>query len=282
MIRLDGTNISKTFENPFKDRITKLKNNGIIPGLGVILVGNNQESQKYIEAKRRRFLELDMKFQLIHLNDDVSDEDVIQKIDQLNNDKLIHGILVQLPLPQGLNVNHILDKITPVKDVDGFHTINAGNLFLNRKKGFVPCTPLGCIELLDQYNINVSGLNVVIIGSSNIVGLPLSIMLLQREATVTICHINTKNIREHTIRADILISCCGVPHMITENWVKDGVIVLDIGINHLDGKLVGDVDYDKIKNKCSYITPVPGGIGPMTITMLIKQTIDSAENYNRL
>ena len=202
----------------------------------------------------------------------------------MNNNSKIHGILVQLPLPDNLKEyeSKILNTISVNKDVDGFHIINAGKLFLNRERQFVPCTPLGCMELLDHYHIDIEGLNTVIIGSSNIVGLPLSIMLLQRGATVTICHIKTKDVKEHTKKADLVISCCGVPHLVKNDWLKEGVVVIDIGTNTLDGKLVGDVDFLSVKDKCKYITPVPGGVGPMTIAMLLKQVVEATERFSKL
>lgn len=176
-----------------------------------------------------------------------------------------------------MNEVNILNKISVDKDVDGFHKINAGNLFLNREINFSPCTPLGCIELIDHYGIDVEGIDVCIIGCSNIVGLPLSMMLLRRNATVTICHKYTNGLKNKTLNADMIVTCCGVPKILKEDMIKEGVIVIDVGINFVDGKLVGDADFDNIKDKCSYITPVPGGVGPMTVSMLLKQTIESAE-----
>ena len=279
MILMDGKLVSKEIQQSFRGRIELLKDGGIIPGIGVILVGKNSESIKYISAKKKACLELGVAFRLISI-DNITEEYIIGEINKLNNDPLIHGILVQLPLPKNLDSNLILKRISPDKDVDGFHPINAGNLFLNLEGNFSPCTPLGCIELLKYYNIDVKGMNIVIVGCSNIVGMPLSTILVREHATVTLCHIHTKEIKKHTRMADLIISCCGVPHLIKEDWIKEDVIMIDVGINTLNGKLVGDVDFNSVKDKCSYITPVPGGVGPMTITMLIKQLIESAERIN--
>tara|TARA_Y100000768_G_C23987337_1_gene689740 strand:+ start:3483 stop:4334 length:852 start_codon:yes stop_codon:yes gene_type:complete len=274
---LDGRGISKGLEGTYQKRINELKNKGITPGLGVILIGENVESIKYVNAKRRECEKLGMYFRLIKIGREVNEELIIDEIQILNEDPIIHGILVQLPIPDMLDEKKVLNKIIPEKDVDGFHSKNAGELFLNRGNGYVPCTPLGCIEILDHYGINVKGMNIVVIGCSNIVGLPLSIMLLRKNATVTVCHRYTKDLREHTRKADMVISCCGVPQLVKNDWIKEGVIIIDIGINIVNGKLLGDVDFEDVKDKCSYITPVPGGVGPMTISMLIKQTIESAE-----
>ena len=207
---------------------------------------------------------------------------VIRNIKELNNNRTINGILVQLPLPEGFHTEKILDTIHPSKDVDGFHMINGGNLFLNRKPEFIPCTPLGCMHLIDHYGIDVEGLNVCVIGCSNVVGLPLSILLQQRIMTVTMCHKHTRDLKEHTLRADMIFSCCGVAKIVKEDMVKEGVIIVDVGINFIDGKIVGDVDFEGVKDKCSYITPVPGGVGPMTIAMLMKQTIQSWKKKKEL
>mgnify|MGYP001163508982 FL=1 len=277
MIVLNGKLVSEEIQLTLKNKVDKLIDLGIIPCLSVILVGDNFESVKYVNAKRKVCEKLKVKFHLIHFNKDVSEEEILKSINILNEDNNVHGILVQLPLPSHIDKFMIMNRVLPSKDVDGFHLINSGKLYLNREKEFVPCTPLGCIELLDYYNIQIKRAHTVIIGSSQVVGLPLSMMLLQRGATVTLCNINTVNIQEHTKRADILISCCGVPQLVKEEWVKEGVIIIDVGINLQDGKLVGDVDYERVKNKSKYITPVPGGVGPMTIAMLVKQVIRSAE-----
>ena len=277
MILLNGTLVSEKIQLTLKNKVEKLINLGIIPCLSVILVGDNYDSVKYVNAKRKVCEKLRIEFHLIQFNKNVSEEELLKRIHILNNDDDVHGILVQLPLPIHIDKYIIMDKIVPSKDVDGFHLINSGKLYLNREKEFVPCTPLGCIELLNYYNIQIKGLHTVIIGSSHVVGLPLSMLFLQYGSTVTICNENTVDIKKHTIQADILISCCGVPHLVKEDYVKEGVIIIDVGINLFGGKLVGDVDYDNIKSKCNYITPVPGGVGPMTVAMLMKQVIHAAE-----
>jgi methylenetetrahydrofolate dehydrogenase (NADP+)/methenyltetrahydrofolate cyclohydrolase/formyltetrahydrofolate synthetase len=217
-------------------------------------------------------------------SEEVNEELIIDTIEKMNENNMIHGILVQLPLPEHWDTNKVLNSIHPTKDVDGLGTMNAGKLFQNQDPLFFSCTPRGCIELMDEYNIRLRGRNVTIIGSSNLVGLPLSMMLLNRGATVTICNINTRDIREHIQHADILITCCGVPHIVKEDWVNEGTVVIDIGINKVEDlskkngyRLVGDVDFENVKDKASYITPVPGGVGPMTIAILMKQIVESCE-----
>ena len=282
MILLDGKKVSEEIQLSLKCRVDSLVEQNITPGLGVVLVGNREDSMKYVKAKRKVCRGLGIHFFLKEFDENVSEDEFINEIEKINNNSNIHGILVQLPLPMNLNKEKIVNTISVNKDVDGFHIINAGKLFLNHEKQFVPCTPLGCMELIDYYGIDTEGLNITIIGSSDIVGLPLSMMLLQRGATVTICHIRTKDVKQHTKNADLVVSCCGVPHLVKNDWLKEGVIVIDIGMNMLDGKLVGDVDFLSVKDKCQYITPVPGGVGPMTIAMLVKQVVEATERYSML
>jgi len=282
MILLDGKKVSEEIQLSLKDRINSLVERNITPGLGVIIVGKREDSIKYVNAKKKVCEKLGIHFFLKEFNENVSENELINEIEKMNNNSEIHGILVQLPLPMNLNKEKIVNTISVNKDVDGFHMINAGKLFLNHEKQFVPCTPLGCMELLDHYRIDVEGLNITIIGASDIVGLPLSMMLLQRGATITICHIRTKDVKQHTKHADLVISCCGVPHLVKNDWLKEDVIVIDIGMNMLDGKLVGDVDFLEVKDKCQYITPVPGGAGPMTIAILVKQLVESCERFSKL
>lgn len=274
---LDGKSLSNDINIKLKEKCEKLKEKNISPGLAVILIGKNPESCKYIEIKKKVCLELGIQFNLKQFDESVKDEIITDAIDVLNNDETINGIIVQLPLPKHLDEINILNKISINKDVDGFHEVNAGKLFLNREIIFSPCTPLGCMALIDYYGIDVEGINICIIGCSNIVGLPLSMMLLRRNATVTLCHKYTNVLKDNTLKADMVVTCCGVPKILKEDMVKEGVIIIDVGINFLDGLLVGDADFDNLKNKASYITPVPGGIGPMTVSMLMKQTIESAE-----
>jgi methylenetetrahydrofolate dehydrogenase (NADP+)/methenyltetrahydrofolate cyclohydrolase len=277
MIILDGKKLAKETNEKLKSEIA---NDSRTPGLAIIMVGNRKDSLKYVEKKREVCRELGIKFRFFHLLENSEQNLIIRNIKELNNNPTINGIIVQLPLPKTFHTEKILNAICPEKDVDGFHMLNAGKLFLNREIDFVPCTPLGCIELIDHYGIDVEGLNVCVIGCSNIVGLPLSILLQQRNATVTMCHKYTKHLSEHTKKSDMIFSCCGVPGIVKNDMVKEGVIIIDIGINFMDGKLVGDVDFEGVKDKCSYITPVPGGVGPMTIAMLMKQTIKSWKRLN--
>ena len=274
---LNGKELSKNINLRLKQRCDNLNKNGISPGLAIILIGDNPESRKYVELKKKTCLKIGVDFNIREYDNNVTDEDIIEELVKLNNDKSIHGIIVQLPLPDNLNELNILNKISVNKDVDGFHEINAGKLFLNREITFSPCTPLGCMELIDHYRIDVEGIDICIIGCSNIVGLPLSMMLLRRNATVTLCHKYTKELKNKTLKADLIVTCCGVPKILKDDMIKEGVIIIDVGINFVDGILVGDADFDNLKNKASYITPVPGGVGPMTVSMLLKQTIESAE-----
>tara|TARA_B100000519_G_C14254054_1_gene444083 strand:+ start:2596 stop:3477 length:882 start_codon:yes stop_codon:yes gene_type:complete len=282
---LDGKKLSEKIQEELKPRIKMLISDKIRPGLGVILVGDNLESETYVNMKHKTCLKLGILSKIHRFSKEVDETLVIETIERMNQNLMIHGILVQLPLPKHFNTNKILNTIHPTKDVDGMGTMNAGKLFQNQEALFYSCTPRGCIELLDEYNIRLRGRNITIIGSSNLVGLPLSMMLLNKGATVTICNINTRDIREHIQHADILITCCGVPHIIKEEWVNEGTIVIDIGINKVEDsskkngyRLVGDVDFENVKNKASYITPVPGGVGPMTIAILMKQIVESCES----
>ena len=281
---LDGKRLAETIQDELKPRINTLLENNKMPGLGVILVGDKVESETYVTMKHKTCLKLGIMSKIHRFPEEVNEELVIDTIKRMNENNMIHGILVQLPLPEHMDTNKVLNSIHPTKDVDGLGTMNAGKLFQNQDPLFFSCTPRGCIELMDEYNIRLRGRNVTIIGSSNLVGLPLSMMLLNRGATVTICNINTRDIREHIQHADILITCCGVPHIVKEEWVNEGTVVIDIGINKVEDlskkngyRLVGDVDFENVKNKASYITPVPGGVGPMTIAILMKQIIESCE-----
>ena len=280
MIILDGKSVSQNIQRDLQVRIDSLLNKGVKPGLGVIVIGNKPESISYVGMKQKKCLKMGIITMVYHYQDNISEESVLKIINQMNNDSSIHGILIQLPLPEKFNTDFLLNSVSKEKDVDGFHYYNAGKLFQNKDYLFTPCTPKACIELLTYYNIDVRGLNITIIGCSNLVGLPLSMMLLHRGATVTICHIDTKNVKEHCLQSDMVISCCGVPCMVKEDWIKEETIIIDIGTNKIEEskKIVGDVDYENVKHKCSYITPVPGGIGPMTVMMLIQQTITACEN----
>lgn len=274
---IDGKALSKQLRTGFRERVERLKTQGVQPGLAVILVGENPASQVYVGNKIRACEECGVHSLHVGLAADVSEADVLATIERLNTDPTVHGILVQLPLPPHIQVARVLEAISVHKDVDGFHLYNVGALVTGNSI-FPPCTPYGVQLLLDTTGIDVAGQNVVVVGASNIVGKPMGLMLLQREATVTICHAKTRDLAQHTILADILIVAAGKPGLIVPQMVKRGAIVIDVGINRLpDGRIVGDVCFDEVKEKASWITPVPGGVGPMTVTMLIENTLRSAE-----
>ncbi|WP_172197556.1 bifunctional methylenetetrahydrofolate dehydrogenase/methenyltetrahydrofolate cyclohydrolase FolD [Campylobacter sp. RM16188] len=278
MILLDGKAVSAKMKERVKNEAVKLKNLGVEPALAVILVGEDKASQTYVASKEKACHACEIKSIMHRLPEQTTQSELLALIDLLNLDDSIDGILVQLPLPKHINTDKILESISPNKDVDGFHAINVGKLS-SGLDGFVPCTPLGIMEILKEYDIDVSGKNACVIGRSNIVGKPMANLLLNASATVTVTHSKTKNLKEICKSADILVAAIGKPFFVTEDMVKDGAIVIDVGINRLDdGRLVGDVDFDKVASKCSYITPVPGGVGPMTIAMLLSNTIKSAKN----
>lgn len=272
---LDGKIVSEKIK---KDLLNEINEMEVKPTLSVILLGHSKESLSYINMKRRMCESLGIKFILQHFDEKVEECIVLKEIQTLNEDKNVDGILIQLPLPVHFNKDKLLQEISYKKDVDGFHTINAGKLFQNRDINIIPCTPQGCIDMIDYYDINVEGLTITIIGTSNLVGLPLSMLLLQRGATISLCNINTKDIKLHTIESDMIITCCGVANMVKSDWIKQGVIIIDIGINHIEDKLVGDVDFADVYEKCSYITPVPGGVGPMTVISLMKNLVKLTKN----
>ena len=283
---LDGRKVAQIIKKNLEPNILKLKDNNIIPGLGIIIVGDNIESVVYVRMKRKACAKLGIKCFVKNLDKNIDEDSLIKEINILNEDTTIHGILVQLPLPEHINPKRILEYIDYNKDVDGFHPLNFGKLSQNNEPLFIPCTPLGCIKLLEHYDINVKGMDTTIIGCSNLVGLPLSLLLLHKNATVTICHRSTKDVKKCVQNADLIIACCGVTHLVKEDWVKKDAIIIDIGINKLldntkkrGYRLVGDVDFENVKSKTKYITPVPGGVGPMTIAMLLFQIVKSAENF---
>lgn len=282
-----GKTIANSIYNEINKDIMVLKQQNIIPGLAIILIGDNPSSVVYTKMKERKCKELGINSYYYHLDNNIEEEKIISKINELNNNNNIHGILIQLPLPKHLDSYKILNKVNITKDVDGFHTRNVGHLFLNNKPKFYPCTPLGCIEILKYHNVEIEGKNVVMIGCSQIVGKPLAMMLLNLEATITICHIKTKDLKEHTLKGDIICVATGVPGLITKDMVKRDCVILDIGITKIEDKnnkkgykLVGDCDYDNLLNYVKLITPVPGGVGPLTIAMLMKQTIKSASLHS--
>ena len=275
---IDGKSISAKRKDELKIKIEKMKKAGKrIPQLTVILVGNNQASQTYVRNKERGCAYVGMLSDIILKDENISEDELINEIKRLNNDANVDGILVQLPLPAHINQNKILDLIDPSKDVDGFHPTNVAKLMLGQN-GLVPCTPKGMMVLLDEINYDLTGKEVVVVGRSNIVGKPVSLLCLQKNATVTIAHSRTKDLKEVCQRADVLIAAIGKAKFFTKDYIKKGAIVLDVGINRDENnKLCGDVDYDDVKDIVSYITPVPGGVGPMTIAMLLENTLQAYE-----
>ena len=274
---LDGKAVSLKVKESVKVRAEELKKFGVEPTLAVILVGEDKASQTYVRAKEKACNEYGIKSVAHRLSENTTQAELLALINVLNLDDSIHGILVQLPLPKHIDTNTVLATIDPVKDVDGFHAVNVGKL-VSGLDGFVPCTPLGVMEILKEYGIDVAGLNAVVIGRSNIVGKPMANLLLNASATVTVTHSKTKNLKEICKNADLIVAAIGKPFFLKADMVKDGAVVVDVGINRLDdGRLVGDVDFDEVAPKCSYITPVPGGVGPMTIAMLLNNTILAAQ-----
>lgn len=273
MKTLDGKAVSLKVKESVKVRAEELKKFGVEPTLAVILVGEDKASQTYVRAKEKACNEYGIKSVAHRLSENTTQAELLALINVLNLDDSIHGILVQLPLPKHIDTNTVLATIDPAKDVDGFHAVNVGKL-VSGLDGFVPCTPLGVMEILKEYDIEVAGLNAVVIGRSNIVGKPMANLLLNASATVTVTHSKTKNLKEICKNADLIVAAIGKPFFLKADMVKDGAVVVDVGINRLDdGRLVGDVDFDEVAPKCSYITPVPGGVGPMTIAMLLNNTI---------
>jgi methylenetetrahydrofolate dehydrogenase (NADP+)/methenyltetrahydrofolate cyclohydrolase len=275
---IDGNAISAAIREECRVRVERLKGTQrITPSLAVILVGTDPASKIYVRNKMRAAENVGMVSHLYEFSADVAPETVLQLIRQLNGAHDVHGILVQLPLPPQFNIHQVLRVISPDKDVDGFHLYNVGGLVVGETI-FPPCTPFGVMKLLDYEGIDVRGQNVVVVGASNIVGKPMALMLLREDATVTICHAQTRDLGQFTILADILIVAAGVPGLIIKQMVKRNAVVIDVGINRLsDGRIAGDVDYEGVREVASHITPVPGGVGPMTVTMLLSNTIASAE-----
>ena len=277
---IDGKSLSKKVQNSVKLEVEILKEEkNFVPGLAVIIVGDDPASHAYVSMKEKACKTVGF-YSIAHkMPDTITEDEIIQIITMMNNNPHIHGILVQLPLPAHIDSNKILEVIDPKKDVDGFHAYNVGRMVTNLDS-FVACTPLGVMKMFEEYNINLQGKSVVVVGASNIVGKPMASLLLNANATVTVTHIYTKNLASYTRNADIVIVGVGQPNLITEDMVKDGAIVIDIGINRLEnGKLVGDVDFANVSTKCSYITPVPGGVGPMTIAMLLSNTLKATKQF---
>ncbi|EES88774.1 bifunctional methylenetetrahydrofolate dehydrogenase/methenyltetrahydrofolate cyclohydrolase FolD [Helicobacter canadensis] len=274
---LDGKALALEIQHTIKQEVQELSKQQITPGLAVILVGDDPASQSYVNMKAKACSQTGIYSTTHKMPESITEEALLQTISMMNENPNIDGILVQLPLPKHINTTAILEAISPKKDVDGFHPFNMGRVFANLD-GFIPATPMGVITLLEHYKIPIEGKNVVIVGASNIVGKPLGALFLNKNATITLCHIYTQNLAEHTKKADILCVGVGKPNLITQDMVKEGAIVVDIGITKLEnGKIVGDVDFDNVAPKCSYITPVPGGVGPMTIASLLQNTIKAAK-----
>lgn len=274
---IDGKELAKHIREELKEEVKELKNAEIYPKLAVIMVGDEPASKVYVRNKSRACEDVGIEYEEYLLPSKTTREELLELIENLNNDERVHGILVQSPLPEGLDANEAFRTILPKKDVDGFHPVNVGKLSLNQDC-FVSCTPYGIIKMLEAYNVPIEGANAVIIGRSNIVGKPLAQCLLNKNATVTICHSKTKNLKEITKKADILIAAIGKSKFVTEDMVKENATVIDVGINrNEEGKLVGDTDFENIKEKVSFITPVPGGVGPMTIAMLMYNVVKAAK-----
>lgn len=282
---IDGKQIASDVRADVAKKVAELKEKGVFPCLAVILVGENPASVSYVTGKRKALAEVGMVDKSITLPESTGEDELLKLIDELNKDDSVHGILVQLPLPKHINEDKVIMAICPEKDVDGFHPVSVGNMMIGRP-GFLPCTPHGIIVLLEKMGIETSGKHAVVIGRSNIVGKPVSILLARKETncTVTMCHTGTKNMAEITKQADIVVVASGRPHTLTCDMVKEGAVVIDVGVNRIpdDSKksgfrLVGDSDFDDLVEKVSYITPVPGGVGPMTIAMLMQNTLESAQ-----
>ena len=271
---LDGKEVSRIYREKIKEEVEQYLKRGFRkPSLAVVLVGNDPASWVYVSNKRKACQKVGIESLFYHLAEETPQEELLKLVRELNENPEVDGILVQLPLPKHINPQKVIETIRPDKDVDGFHPENMGKLVANLESGFIPCTPLGIKLLLEHYGIDVKGKDVTVVGAGYIVGKPLSVLLLNMNATVTTCHIYTKDLKEHTLKADILVSATGVPHLIKEDMVKEGAVVVDVGISKVGDKIVGDVDFERVKEKAGYITPVPGGVGPMTITALLLNTL---------
>jgi len=274
---IKGFEIAEKKRKVIKEKVDKLKEKGIIPGLAVILVGNDPASRSYVTGKGKASKEVGIYFELIELPENITEERLLQEIDRINQDENIHGLLVQLPLPKHINEEFVIERISPEKDVDGFHPVSIGRMMTGQDT-FLPCTPHGVIELVKEMQIDIKGKHVVVVGRSNIVGKPVGQLFLNENATVTYCHSKTTNLKEITKLADILVVAVGRAKLITSDYIKKGAVVIDVGVNRLDtGKLCGDVNFEDALKVAGYITPVPKGVGPMTITMLLHNTVLSAQ-----
>ena len=278
---IDGKKVSQKIREELKEECKEIRKQGIIPKLAVIVIGDNAASKVYVRNKNKACQEIGIEYEEYFLKSEITQEKLIELIEDLNNRKDINGILLQSPIPNHLDINEAFRKISPEKDVDGFHPANVGKLILNQDT-FVSCTPYGIMKLFAEYNIDLNGKHVVILGRSNIVGKPLIACCLNRNATVTVCHSKTENLEEHTKKADILIVAIGKANFVKKEMIKDGAVIIDVGINRTDeGKLTGDVDFENIKDVAGYITPVPGGVGPMTVAMLMNNVIKATRLQNK-
>ena len=274
---IDGVALSAQLREDVTRRTLALKARGVTPGLAVLLVGDNPASQVYVRNKVKACADSGLHSVLERHDADMSEAALLARIDALNHDPSIHGILVQLPVPAHIDANKVIEAISPAKDVDGFHIASAGALMVGQP-GFVPCTPYGCMKMLESIGYDLRGKHAVVIGRSNIVGKPMAMLLLQKNATVTVCHSGTKDLKAMTLQADVIVAAVGKRNVLTADMVKPGAVVIDVGMNRTpEGKLCGDVDYEGVRQVASHITPVPGGVGPMTITMLLVNTLESAE-----
>ena len=274
---IDGNALSRQLRSEVSQRAAALKTRGVTPGLAVVLVGDNQASQVYVRNKVKACEDSGLHSVLEKYEADMTEAALLARVEALNNDPAIHGILVQLPLPKHIDAQKVIEAISPAKDVDGFHIASAGAL-MTGMPGFWPCTPYGCMKMLESIGYSLKGKHAVVIGRSNIVGKPMALMLLAQDATVTVCHSRTPNLKEHTLQADVIVAAVGRRGLLTADMVKPGAVVLDVGMNRNDeGRLCGDVDFDGVKEVAGFITPVPGGVGPMTIAMLLVNTLQAAE-----
>lgn len=278
-VRMDGKMVSAKVRGSILEEVNGLKDKGVRPGLAVIIVGEDPASKVYVRNKERACEECGFYSEKYALPEETTQEELLGLIDELNHNPRIDGILCQLPVPKHINEQAIIDAISPEKDVDAFHPINVGKIMVGNFD-FLPCTPAGVMQLLEEYDIDPNGKNCVVIGRSNIVGKPMAMLLLHKNGTVTICHSRTKNLKEVCAQADILVAAVGKADFVTADMVKKGAVVIDVGMNRKDGKLCGDVAFDEVNEKASYLTPVPGGVGPMTITMLMKNTLKAAKLHH--
>lgn len=277
---IDGRSIARELTNEIKNEIIDLKAKGINPNLTVVILGEDPSAMAYVRMIEKKGKTVDLDFKIERLALETTESELVACIEQLNQDANVHGILVQMPLPKHIDENVILNTISDLKDVDGFNPVNMGRLVVGQDT-YLPCTPGGIMHTIDHQGIDLSGKNAVVIGRSNIVGKPIAMLLLERNATVTICHSRTKDLASHTKNADVLVAAVGRANFVTADMVKEGAVVIDVGINEVDGKLVGDVDYDAVLPVAGYITPVPGGVGSTTITILIKNTLKAAKRISK-